>query len=115
MHMNIPTVTHSGLSFINLNKPTDADIKFLNKNFGFSMLNLEDFLYKTQIPKIETYKDYSLLVMDIPYIQQSGKARKEKSRISLPIFPKASSRKKKDKCRRSRFFYRERLCCCASR
>lgn len=93
--MNIPTVTHSGLSFINLNKPTDADIKFLNKNFGFSMLNLEDFLYKTQIPKIETYKDYSLLVMDIPYIQQSGKVRKEKSRISLPIFPKASSRKKR--------------------
>lgn len=105
--MNIPTVTHSGLSFINLNKPTDTDLKFLNKNFGFSMLNLEDYLYKTQIPKIETYKDYSLLVMDIPYIQQTAKLRKEKpaskpffipnaisNRVSLPIFPKAPRKKR---------------------
>jgi magnesium transporter len=92
--MNIPTVTHNGLSFINVNKPTSEDIKFLNKNFGFSMLNLEDYQFKTQIPKIETYKDYSLLVMDVPYIQQAVKARKEKSRISIPIFPKASRKKR---------------------
>jgi len=31
---------------------------------------LEDYLYKTQIPKIEINKGYSLLVLDIPYIQQ---------------------------------------------
>lgn len=105
--MNIPTVTHNGLSFINLNKPTEADIKFLNKNFGFSILNLEDYLYKTQIPKIETYKDYSLLVMDIPFIQQSGRARKEKqsnrpfsipnlisNKVTLPIFPKSPRKKR---------------------
>ncbi len=105
--MNIPTVTHNGLSFINLNKPTEADIKFLNKNFGFSMLNLEDYLYKTQIPKFETYKDYSLLVLDVPFIPQAGKSKKERSankpffipnaisnRISLPIFPKAARKKR---------------------
>jgi magnesium transporter len=105
--MNIPTVTHNGLSFINLNRPTDADVKFLNKNFGFSMLNLEDYLYKTQIPKIELYKDYSLLVLDVPYIQQFPKTRKEKAtgkpffipnaisnRISLPSFPKAARKKR---------------------
>ncbi|HSW48469.1 MAG TPA: magnesium transporter CorA family protein [Candidatus Saccharimonadales bacterium] len=92
--MNIPTVTHNGVSFINLNKPTEEQVKFLNKNFGFSMLNLEDYLYKTQIPKIEVYKDYSLLVMDIPYIQQSPKAKKEKVRISLPIFPKTARKKR---------------------
>ena len=51
--MNVPTVTNNGLSFINLNKPTAEQINFLNKNFGFSMLHLEDYLYKTQIPKIE--------------------------------------------------------------
>ncbi|HVF69330.1 MAG TPA: magnesium transporter CorA family protein [Xanthomonadales bacterium] len=105
--MNIPTVTHNGISFINLSKPTDEQVKFLNKNFGFSMLNLEDYLYKTQIPKIEMYKDYSLLVMDIPFIQQAAKSKKEKaagkpffipnaisSRISLPIFPKAARKKR---------------------
>ena len=95
--MNISTVTHNGLSFINLNKPTEEQIKFLNKNFGFSLLNLEDYLYKTQIPKIETYKDYTLLVMDIPYIQQVNKVKKEKvlsSRIPIPIFPKAARKKR---------------------
>lgn len=104
--MNIPTVTHNGLSFINLNKPTDADIKFLNKNFGFSMLNLEDYLYKTQIPKIETYKDYSLVVVDIPHIQQTEKSKKESgsrsfltpnvlsNRVPIPSFPRTPRRKR---------------------
>src|SRR5215813_13289049 len=69
--MNVPTVTYNGLSFINLNKPTAEQINFLNKNFGFSMLHLEDYLYKTQIPKIEVDEDYSLVVMDVPYTQQS--------------------------------------------
>jgi magnesium transporter len=92
--MTIPTVTHNGVSFINLNKPTEEQVKFLNKNFGFSMLNLEDYLYKTQIPKIETYKDYSLLVMDIPYTLQPSKAKKDRPRISLPIFPKSPKKKR---------------------
>ena len=92
--MNIPTITHKGLSFINVTKPTAEDIKALNKSFGFSMLNLEDYLYKTQIPKIEMYKDYSLVVMDLPYINQPGKGKKEWSRVSFPIFPKAPKRKR---------------------
>ena len=105
--MNIPTVTYNGLSFINLNTPTEEEVKFLNKTFGFSMLNLEDYLYKTQIPKIETYKDYSLMVVDIPYIPQPGKVKKENvntkffflpnvlsNRVPLPVFPKAPRKKR---------------------
>src|SRR5689334_19930808 len=103
--MNIPTITYNGLSFINLNTPTENDVKFLNKTFGFSMLNLEDYLYKTQIPKIETYKDYTLLVVDAPYIQQPGKGKRENTklpfitnvlsnRIPLPVFPKAPRKKR---------------------
>jgi magnesium transporter len=91
--MNIPTLTHNNISFINVNKPTVEDMKSLNKHFGFSMLNLEDYLYKTQIPKIETYNEYTLVVMDIPYIQQPGKGKKE-SRVSFPIFPKTPKRKR---------------------
>jgi magnesium transporter len=71
------------------------------------MLNLEDYLYKTQIPKIETYKEYSLVVVDIPYVNQPGKAKKDSgnnklfflpnvlsSRVSLPAFPKTPRRKR---------------------
>src|SRR6266480_2783402 len=82
--MNVPTVTHNGLSFINLNKPTAEQMNFLNKNFGFSMLHLEDYLYKTQIPKIEVDEDYSLLVMDVPYIQQTKSKTGAATRNALP-------------------------------
>lgn len=102
--MNIPTVTHDGLSFINLNKPTEAELKFLNSSFGFSMLNLEDYLYKTQIPKIETYKGYSLMVMDIPYMPQSVTKQSGGKKTFLlpnivplstqPTFPKTPRRKR---------------------
>ena len=102
--MNVPTVIHNGLSFINLNKPTAEQIAFLNKNFGFSMLHLEDYLYKTQIPKIEPDEDYTLFVMDVPYIQQpkakSTGANKSaipnvlSSRTPFPSFPKSAKRKR---------------------
>jgi len=102
--MNVPTVTHNGFSFINLNKPTAEQIAFLNKNFGFSMLHLEDYLYKTQIPKIEVDEDYSLFVMDVPYIQQqktkAGAPNNTvipnvlSSRTPFPSFPKSAKRKR---------------------
>src|SRR5271170_2131796 len=82
--MNVPTVTHNGLSFINVTKPTAEQINFLNKNFGFSMLHLEDYLYKTQIPKIEVDEDYSLFVMDVPSIQQSKAKSPAVNRNTLP-------------------------------
>lgn len=96
--MNVPTVTHNGLSFINVNKPNEEQIKFLNKNFGFSMLNLEDYLYKTQIPKIEVDEDYSLVVMDVPYIQQAARSKASSNilsnRVPFPALPKSAKRKR---------------------
>lgn len=71
--MTIPKVKHNGLTFINIAKPTQEQIQFLHKNFGFTLLTLEDFLYKTQIPKIETYDDYTLVVMDFPYFESASK------------------------------------------
>lgn len=84
MPMTIPTIQHKGLSFINLTKPSQEEIEFLHKQFGFSMLNLEDYLYKTQIPKIEMYKAYSLVVLDVPFIQQTDRKKESSSRFSMP-------------------------------
>lgn len=99
--MNIPTISHNGLSFINLNKPTEAQMIALNKNFGFSLLNLEDYLYKTQIPKFETYKDYNLLVLDIPYVQQAAKPKEPANKpltnvltSHIQAFPKVPSKRR---------------------
>jgi len=107
--MNIQTVTHQGLSFLQVHDPQDLELKFLRKNYGFSPLNLEDYINKTQIPKIEIYKDYTLIVLDFPYFenpttaqsQNSGQDAKQPSsnnshfpHISLPTFQLPSQRKR---------------------
>lgn len=104
--MNIQTVTYDGLSFLNVHKPQELEIKFLRKTYGFNPLNLEDYVNKTQIPKIEVYKEYTLVVLDFPYINQngpvpaktqatvSGKKSLPLPQIPLPHFPAASKKKR---------------------
>ncbi|MEK7092621.1 MAG: CorA family divalent cation transporter, partial [Patescibacteria group bacterium] len=70
-YMNIQTVIFDKLSFINVTNPGDLEIKYLKTNFDFDTLHLDDYINKTQIPKIETFKNYTLLVMDIPYYNLS--------------------------------------------
>lgn len=70
--MNIQTVGFNGLSFVNVINPQELEIKDLKKNFGFSHLDLEDYIHRTQIPKIEEFKDYSLIVLDSPFFKQNG-------------------------------------------
>lgn len=98
--MNIQTVTYNGLSFVNVHDPHELEIKYLRKNFGFNPLNLEDYINKTQIPKIEIYKGYSLVVLDFPYVENpfptngnntSSHQQQKKSfflsQVSLPPLP----------------------------
>ncbi|MEK7533988.1 MAG: magnesium transporter CorA family protein [Patescibacteria group bacterium] len=70
--MNIQTVSFNGLSFVNVTNPHELEIKDLKRNFGFNPLDLEDYTHRTQIPKIETFKDYSLVVLDFPFFKQNG-------------------------------------------
>ncbi|MDP2585524.1 MAG: magnesium transporter CorA family protein [Candidatus Levybacteria bacterium] len=70
--MNVQTVNFQGLFFINVAKPTDFEIKFLRNTYDFDPLNLEDYLHKTQIPKIESYKKYDLLVLRFPIFTENA-------------------------------------------
>lgn len=72
--MNIKTVAFNKISFVNVTNPQDLEIRDLKKNFGFHALDLEDYLNRTQIPDIKTYKDYSLVVLDFPYFKKNGSA-----------------------------------------
>lgn len=65
--MNIQTVTFNKISFVNVTSPGELELKYLKTNFGFDTLHLEDYLNKTQVPKVEVFKNYSLLVLDFPY------------------------------------------------
>jgi magnesium transporter len=90
--MQIPTITYKGYSFLNVRKPDEEIMKYLHERFGFSMLNLEDYLYKTQIPKIETYDEYSLVVMDFPSIEGGKFQSLGSSRNRLSFLPNILTR-----------------------
>lgn len=67
--MNVQTVTFKDLSLINVTSPGELEIKYLKNNYDFDTLHLDDYKYKTQVPKIETFKNYTLVVMDFPYFR----------------------------------------------
>lgn len=72
--MNIQTVTHKKVSFIVTTNPKDLELKYLKNNFGFSQLHLDDYINKTQVPKLEDAKGYTLVVLDFPFFYQNGQS-----------------------------------------
>lgn len=84
--MNVQNVNFQGLSFVNVAKPTDFEIKFLKKTYGFDPLNLEDYLYRTQIPKIESHKNYDLIVLRFPLFSENAPHNSHQYGVHLPAF-----------------------------
>lgn len=84
--MNIQTVSFGGLSFIDVSKPTDFEMKFLKNTYYFNPLNLEDYMHKTQIPKIENHKKYNLLVLRFPIFSENVPQNSHQYGVSLPAF-----------------------------
>lgn len=70
--MNIQTVAFNKVSFVNVTSPHELEIKDLKRNFDFNPLDLEDYIHRTQIPKIKVYKNYVLIVLDFPFFKQNG-------------------------------------------
>lgn len=90
--MNIQTVVHKGLTFLNVTSPGELELKYLIKDFEFDSLHLDDYVNHTQSPKIEVFKNYSLIVLDIPLFnvstpaERNGRTRIE-SLLNLPQVP----------------------------
>lgn len=84
--MNVQTVSFQGLSFINVSKPTDFETKYLRHTYGFNQLDLDDYMYKTQIPKIETHEKYNLMVLRFPLFIEHTHLNSHQYRIRLPAF-----------------------------
>lgn len=82
--MNIQTVSSHDLSFINVEKPTDFEIKYLKNTYYFNPLNLDDYMHRTQIPKIENHKKYDLVVLRFPLFSESVSENSQQYGIHLP-------------------------------
>ena len=53
--LNVDSITQDKLSWIYIERPSNAEVKFLEENFHFHPLNLDDVLSRVQRPKIEEY------------------------------------------------------------
>lgn len=84
--MNVQTVTFQGLSFINVGNPTDFEIKYLKNTYYFNPLNLEDYIHRTQIPKIENHRKYNLIVLRFPIFSENVPPNASLYGMRLPTF-----------------------------
>ncbi|MBI4089571.1 MAG: magnesium transporter CorA family protein [Candidatus Levybacteria bacterium] len=84
--MNVQSVTFQGLSFVNISKPTDFEIKFLKNTYYFNSLNLEDYMHKAQIPKIENHRRYDLIILRFPLFSENSIQNAHQYGVYLPTF-----------------------------
>jgi magnesium transporter len=60
------TITNNGVVWLNMQKPSFADMNSLSQKYPFQKLNLEDSLSKIQIPKIDRYADHIFIILHFP-------------------------------------------------
>jgi len=60
------SIRNNGLLWINIQRPTSADMNILGQKYPFQRLNLDDCLSKIQIPKIDRYGDHTFIILQFP-------------------------------------------------
>jgi magnesium transporter len=67
----VETIQSSGLRWVNIERPTAPERAWLEENFEFHALDLEDVLSRNQRPKIDEYPDYLFIVLHFPVYDRS--------------------------------------------
>src|ERR687896_261617 len=62
----VETVQGSGLRWVNIERPTPLECVWLEEQFDFHALDLEDVLSRNQRPKLDEYPDYLFIVLHFP-------------------------------------------------
>src|SRR5215203_6289756 len=63
---NVETITADGLRWVNIERPSPLECAWLEEQFGFHALDLEDVLSRNQRPKIDEYPEYLFIVLHFP-------------------------------------------------
>jgi magnesium transporter len=70
----VEIVQGSGLRWVNIERPTPLECAWLEQEFDFHALDLEDVLSRNQRPKIDEYPDYLFIVLHFPvFDRQAGR------------------------------------------
>ena len=62
----VEQIDSSGLRWVNIEQPGAREREWLEQNFDFHALDLEDVLSRNQRPKIDVYDDYLFIVLHFP-------------------------------------------------
>jgi magnesium transporter len=62
----LESLQNNGILWLNIQKPSYADMNALGQKYAFHKLNLEDCLSKIQIPKIDRYEDHIFVILHFP-------------------------------------------------
>ena len=84
--LNMEAVSWGELTWINIEQPTEQETDYLQQNYPFHPLDLDDCLSRIQRPKIDEYKDYLFLVMHFPVFNKEVRVTTP-SQISVFIGP----------------------------
>src|ERR687892_1113798 len=68
---NVETVQGSGLRWVNIERPTPLECAWLEEQFDFHALDLEDVVSRNQRPKIDEYPDYLFIVLHFPVFDRT--------------------------------------------
>jgi magnesium transporter len=66
-------IEHHGLRWIDIPRPTPADIAYLQDEFEFHPLALDDVMSRTQRPKLDVYDDCLFVVMHFPVFNRASR------------------------------------------
>ena len=69
----VETVEADGLRWVNIQRPTPLESAWLEEQFDFHALDLEDVLSRNQRPKIDEYPDYLFIVLHFPVFDRAVK------------------------------------------
>ena len=64
-------IASGGVRWLNLERPREADREWLEQEFGFHPLAIEDVASRNQRPKLDAYDDYMFIVLHFPVFDKS--------------------------------------------
>jgi magnesium transporter len=68
---NVETIAAEGLRWVNIEHPSPLECAWLEEQFGFHALDLEDVLSRNQRPKIDEYPEYLFIVIHFPVFDRT--------------------------------------------
>jgi magnesium transporter len=68
---NVETITAEGLRWVNIERPSPLESAWLEEQFGFHPLDLEDVMSRNQRPKIDEYPEYLFIVLHFPVFDRA--------------------------------------------